>query len=247
VIAFQLAWPQFAFANMNADDSAAVFGKIFNIALALGCWLVLGIALFAGAFIQLAMAGQFTPAIAAVVPLALGMLMYGAFYFFMTADVIEKKTAAIIIPLSLALATDIVLNIFLTPRFGFQGTAWAAFSAYTVMALTMYLRARRSRFVALDWPRLLRLLAPAALLVVAASFWMETNTKSILTLKVLVFLSFPFILRITGFVNQEFMGRIKQLMHGSSVAESNGPTDYVALEDDLIVTTAPLNSEKPAV
>ena len=245
VIAFQLAWPQFAFANMNSKDAAAIFGKIFNISLALGIWLVLFITSFSGFFIQYAMAAEFEPAIVAVVPLSLGMLMYGLFYFFMTSDTIEKKTSAIVIPLSLAIVTDIALNLILTPRFGFLGTAWVAFAAYTVMALAMYLRTWRSRFITLDWPKLSRLVIPSAILIILVSFWMEINTVGMLIVKTIVFLSYPFLLRLTGFINKENLGHIKRLMQRSSNIKSGEAARCVELQEDLIMTAAQSNSETP--
>jgi len=204
VIAFQLAWPQYSLANMKSENSSDTFARIFNVVSAAGVWLVMGVTFFAGTFIRLTMNSNYYPSADVVLPLSLGMFMYGIFYFFSTGSVFAKTTLKIIPPIALAVVCNLILNPILTPRFGFYGTSWVTFASYTVMAVTMILATRKYEYIAFQWKKL-------ALLgfISAATFALALNVGGVLMLptRAVLIAAFPVILwkfRIFQHISREY-------------------------------------------
>jgi O-antigen/teichoic acid export membrane protein len=200
VIAFQLAWPHFSLSNMNSSEAAATFASIFNIVAAIGLWMVIGITFFADTLIKFALSSGYAPAAAAVLPLSLGMFIYGLFYFFSTGPVFSKTTSMIIPPIAVAIAANVVLNIFLTPRFGFTGTAWVTTITYLIMTLGMIFTSRKCAYIAIEWGKIARLAAIAVPLVVFSAWTERMNGTYMLAIKIVLFLLFPLVLIFTGFI-----------------------------------------------
>ncbi len=216
ILAFQLAWPQFAFVNMNTGESRAMFGQIFNIFCAAGLWLVIFLTLFGGVFIRIAMTPEFYPSIKAILPLSLGMLGYGLFYFFTTGVVISKSTAKIIPSIAAAILVNIIFNIILTPRYGFVGTAWAMALSYAGMALTMLILSLKYRQITFDIKKLVRLVIPAAGIIILAAWLAEFNGGYMIAAKTSIFLAFPPILAITGFIDRVYLNSIKRIFKANN-------------------------------
>jgi len=216
VLAFQLAWPQFAFVNMNTGESRAMFGQIFNIFSAAGLWLVLFLTLFAGAFIHITMTPEFYPAIKAILPLSLGMFGYGLFYFFTTGVVISKTTSKIIPSIAMAILINIIFNIILTPRYGFLGTAWAMTFSYAGMALVMLILSLKFQQITFEIKKLVRLVIPAAGVIILAASLAESNSGYMIAVKTSIFLGFPLILIGTGFIDRVYLNSIKRIIKPGS-------------------------------
>lgn len=211
MIAFQLAWPHFAFSNMNSKNAGKMFSQVFNIFAAFGIWLVLFLTLFAGTLIHIATTPDFYPAARVILPLSLGMFLYGLFYFFTTGVIISKTTKRIIPPIIIAVIVNIVLNNIITPRYGFVGAAWVTTATYFTMAVSMFLFSRQAGYLALEWKRLIRLAVPAAVVITTGAQLSTYNNVYILGVKVFIFSIFPALLVLSGFIDHTYKQAIKQI------------------------------------
>jgi len=232
ILAFQLAWPQFAFFNMNSGEAKSMFGQVFNIFTAAGLWLVILLTLFAGTFIHIAMTPEFYPSIKAILPLSLGMFGYGLFYFFTTGAVISKSTSKIIPAIVIAIIGNIIFNLVLTPRYGFVGTAWAMAVTYAVMALAMFKLSQRFQQISFDIKRLIRLVVPAAGVIILAAWLAESNSGYMIALKIFIFLAFPLILVGTGFIDRVYLNSIKRIFKSNSIQSPIEEEKCVELQVD---------------
>lgn len=219
MIAFQLAWPHFAFSTMNLKNACKMFAQVFNIFAAFGIWLVLFLILFAGTLIQIATTPDFYPAAKVILPLSLGMFLYGLFYFFTTGVIISKTTKKIIPPITVAVIVNIILNTIITPKFGFVGTAWVTTTTYFTMAVSMFLFSRRSGYLALEWKRLFRLAVPAAIVIAIGARLSAFNSFYFLCIKTLIFLVFPALLVLSGFIDNTYRQAIKQIFQPKKIQE----------------------------
>ncbi len=252
VIAFQLAWPQFAFSNMNTKNVARTFSQVFNVCAALGIWLVLFITMFSGNFINIAMSKKFLPAIGAVMPLATGMFFYGIFYFFTTGAIIEKKTSSILFPLISAMVFNIVMNIIVTPVYGFKGTAWVTLASYFIMAIAMFLMIRNSKYIELNYVKIFRLAVASSIVLPVAILLSYENSVAFLVVKSAFFLSFPFILWLIGFIDRitatavadilkrKTNSKIMFVKKSNSAMEAN-PADRIVDRNSRQQMTSPLD------
>ena len=232
ILAFQLAWPQFTFFNMNTRESKAMFGQVFNIFAAAGLWLVIFVTLFAGAFIRIAMTPEFYPAIKAILPLSLGMFGYGLFYFFTTGAVISKSTIKITPAIVVAIIVNIIFNLVLTPRYGFIGTAWAMTLTYAAMALAMLTLSLKFQQITFDLKKLTRLVVPATGVIILAAWLADSNSGYMIAVKASIFLAFPPILVGTGFIDRVYLHSIKRIFKPGAKQSSIKEQECVELPVD---------------
>lgn len=221
MIAFQLAWPHFAFSNMNSKNAGKMFSQVFNIFAAFGICLVLFLTMFAEPLIQIATAPDFYLAARVILPLSLGMFLYGLSYFFTTGVVISKTTKRIIPPIAIAVIVNIVLNNIITPRYGFVGTAWVTTVTYLMMAVSMFLFSQKSGYLVLEWRRLIRLVIPSAVVITIGARLSEYNSVYFLGVKAFIFLTFPALLVLSGFIDQEYRQTIKQIIKPKSIQKKS--------------------------
>jgi O-antigen/teichoic acid export membrane protein len=206
IIGFQLAWPQFAFSNMHDNNSSRIFSRAFGYFVAFELWLVLFLTLFAGQLLKLAATPQYYGATNIVFPLSLGMFLYGIFYFFTTNSIITKSTLKIIPSIVAALLVNIILNAFITPKYGYTGTAWVTVFTYLAMASTMALFSKAYEYILLEWSKVLRLLTTAGIFIAMALILLDKSGPYWIGVKTAVFLVFPAALVWIGIIN---IGNIK--------------------------------------
>lgn len=216
VIAFQLAWPQFAFSNMNSKTASKTFSQVFNFSSALGIWLVIFITMFSGDIIRMTMNKEFYPAAGAIMPLALGMFFYGVFYFFTTSAIIKKKTSLILAPIVTSIVFNVVLNLIITPVYGFKGTAWVTLFTYFVMASSMYLMVRHSDYVQIDFKRVFKLGLLSSIFIPVSVFLALENTLIFVVLKVVLLLVFPVALWISGYISKTHITALLEIIRSKS-------------------------------
>ncbi|MCP4582573.1 MAG: oligosaccharide flippase family protein [candidate division Zixibacteria bacterium] len=226
VVAFQLAWPQFALANMHSEKAGNLYSEIFNIFIAFELCLVLFLSLFAEAIIPYVMTAQYLPVIKVILPLSFGMFLYGVFFFLTTGEFIKKATTKIIPPIFIALIANIVLNIILTPKYGIMGTAWVMMVTYLFMIVVMFSLSRKF------CGRLLRLNKLGRLAIVSSAMFFISismsgmNSPFELGLKLAVFLAFPVLLFVSGFLSKTYLYNMRSLFLRNSGDLINNKEEY---------------------
>lgn len=201
VIAFQLAWPQFAFSKMNNHQAKAIFSRVFSYYGAASLWIVLFIGFFGESLIKFQASAAYLPAAGLMVPLSLAMMFYGIFYIFTTGLNIARKTSMILFPIGLGLTTNIILNMIYTSRFGAPAVAYATLATYSVMALVTLIFAQKTYYIPFEWLKLGRS-ALAATIIWFAPQMLPPDTFFDFGYKVIAFLAYPFLLGLFGFFDR---------------------------------------------
>lgn len=135
---FALAWPAAMFAIAKRDDAKKIFQTLFR-------WFSLTLLLVAFSFslVGTVLLDWLFPAgyrsSAFVIPLvAESISFYGVYYIFITGVNIIRKTWMISIFSTIAAITNVLLNLFLIPRYGSAGAAASTLLAYIVLAAIAY-------------------------------------------------------------------------------------------------------------
>ena len=210
VMAFQLAWPQFAFSRMNTEEAGRTFAKIFSHFSALSLWMVIFVSLFGGVLLRMQTTPAYFPAESLMFPLALGMMFYGMFYIFTTGLNITRKTVLVLAPLGIGFGVNIILNFLITPIKGVGAVAWITTATYFSMASATLFISQKLYYIPFEWRNLLKLLATGILVAFGAKMLSPAhNIESILG-RVGIFLSFPIILFAFGYIDKNEKAYIKQ-------------------------------------
>jgi|GEM_PF-2459510 len=207
-IAFQLAWPQFAFGNMKSPHFREMLGKVFSLFFAIIIWQAMFLAIFGKMLIRLVATPDFFEAAEVIFPLALGMVAYGLFYFFATGAFIEKKTLKLLPAISVAMLLNIPTNLILTPTYGPQGTAWVSVITYTTMAIAMFAISKSWKYIGFDGNAIMKLLIINSLALIIGQSLIKMGGLAAHISAVVVFLSVPLALMKSGAISPEIIKSI---------------------------------------
>ncbi|NLI16538.1 MAG: lipopolysaccharide biosynthesis protein [candidate division Zixibacteria bacterium] len=219
VMAFQLAWPQFAFSRINNNQAKPIFSRIFSYYIAASIWVVLFIGFFGKSLIIMQASAIYLPAAGLMVPLSLAMMFYGIFYIFTTGLNITRKTFMILLPMGLGLITNIVLNMLFASRGGAMAVAIVSLFSYLVMALVTLILAQKTYYIPFEWLKLGRSIL-AAIIIWFAPRLIPPDTSLDFEYKIILFAAYPLLLVLFGFfdkVERDAIMRKLTIKHKSAV------------------------------
>jgi O-antigen/teichoic acid export membrane protein len=164
VVAFQLAWPPFAYAIRDDGEARLVYRSVLTLWLLVSLAVVLPLALDRDWLVTTLAGDDYLGAADAMALTALGLAFFGAYYVVGVAVGRVKKTQLNWIVTGFAAIVNVALLIILVPDHGATGAGAASAIAYFLMAILMIARGNRVFPVGYDWGRLAGLCALAAVL-----------------------------------------------------------------------------------
>ena len=161
---FRYAWQPFFLHHARDEDARPLFARVFTLFVAAALLVVLAVSFFAQEIVSIPLPGdrflvqpRYWLGLFAVPVLLVGYLFQGMYYNFAAGAYIEKKTGYFVYCALAGAAVSIVINVSFVPHYGMIAAAWAAASAYFVMAALLYILVRRHFAVPYDWKRVLTL------------------------------------------------------------------------------------------
>lgn len=199
--AFEPAWGPFVYSHIGQADAPQRLARVITYAFGVFVTAALLLSVFGRELLRLLTFKR--PEFWAGAPLipivAFAYLLHGVFLLSSIGIGIQKKTS--VYP-AIALgsgAVNILANLWLIPRYGITGAAWATVLSYgTMAALGAYL-SHRFYPLPLEVGRLSRL-AVAALASFALSLWAPSALWPALAWKTAACLAFPIVLVASGFL-----------------------------------------------
>ncbi len=227
VIAVQRAWPQFAFANMTDPRARFTLARIFNYYVAGAFGLVLIISLAGVDLLRLQSATAYLSAARYILPLALGMLLYGCFYLFTTGAAATKTTTLILPPVVTGLGVNLIANSILAPQYGALAVAWVTPLTYATMAGIMLRNAQKVFPIPYTWGAFLRVCCVGCGLCFGTSLIPQNPWVFSLALKAVIVVIYPVLLRVVGFFGRDEIDHARHLLRFRRPGESRPATRKV--------------------
>jgi O-antigen/teichoic acid export membrane protein len=164
VTMFQFAWQPFYLQHASASNAKALFARVMTYFVFVALVVVLAVSLFVDdvATVPLirhrALIGREYWSGLGIVPIVLFSYVWTGMSVILNAGLlIRKKTGYLALVTAAGAAVNIVANLFLIPRIGMYGGAFATLAAYMAMALLYWIVTRRIYPVPYEYPRLLKL------------------------------------------------------------------------------------------
>ncbi|KPK69200.1 hypothetical protein AMJ82_06210 [candidate division TA06 bacterium SM23_40] len=143
LMAFQLAWPQYAFSVSRRPDAPVLYASVLRLYAFILVTVAFIIALFSRQIIGLISPPEFLPA-AAVVPLVLASyICYGSYLVFSVGIMLAERTSFNMLVAGGAALLNLGLNLLVIPRYGMMGAAWTTLISYGALAVGMYVVSQR--------------------------------------------------------------------------------------------------------
>ena len=168
--AFEYAWAPFYYAASREEGAGRVFSRVTTYGIAALALMTAGLSAIAGDLLNLVTHNQYGGAAGVVAWTAVGVFFYGTYLLTSIGLNITKNTRYYPVSTAIGAGVNLGMNVWLIPRYGIIGAAWATAVAYAVQAAIAFVLSQRHYPVSYEHGRLARVLAAAiaAYLVAAA-------------------------------------------------------------------------------
>jgi O-antigen/teichoic acid export membrane protein len=163
------------------------------------CLIALGLALFVKEIIFLMTSPAFHPAYRVALWIIGGWLLSGLYYIPVNFLFLREKTRFVPLVTVSSGVVNVVLNLWLAPRYGIMAAAWATFLAYGLMLVLVWRLALRVYPFPYEYRRL-GLIALVGIGLFALDARLQFNSTAIdLGVKAVLLFAYPFVLAGLGF------------------------------------------------
>lgn len=138
VAPFGLAWPTTMYAIAQRNNAADVFRLVFRWFGIVLLFAALGIALIGSTVLDLLFPGAYRAAAPIIPVIAASGVFYGIYQVFMVGANVRRKPWFVAVSIAIAAIINVLLNLFLIPRYGAMGAALSTLLAYAALALIAY-------------------------------------------------------------------------------------------------------------
>jgi O-antigen/teichoic acid export membrane protein len=187
ISAFQTAWIPFANLIIDEDEAKRTYRAVLSYWSMVMAWGVVAITAASAPYIHIAMTPAWYGAVPVVPLLMTGSVLFGAYYILNIGVNRSKRTKFTPIVTGTAAAVNIGLNLWMIPRWGILGAGWSTVIGFLVLVVGGWRNAQSSYPVQYDFGRVLRVVAVAAVFVVAlvevvpATGWVGIPARIVLT------------------------------------------------------------------
>jgi len=214
----QLAWPPLAYSIQDDDEARQVYSSIFTWFAAVLAFAASGLWLESRWIVRLLAAPDFFASYQAVGLLATGIGLYGL-YLAMVVILGRTGRTEYSFPATIAaVVTNVILNLILVPSHGIVGAGLALVGSYVVVLVLMYAFTQRLFPVPYEWRRLALVLLSAAGVVAAGELLLPTSGAIGLLSRGVLWLAYPGILYLFGFLHEEERTGLAELLRPSAIA-----------------------------
>ena len=162
--AFRYAAEPFFFSYAKNDNAKELYAKVMKYFIIFSLAVFLGITLLID-FVKYIIDDKYHAGINVIPILLFGKLFFGVIFNLSIWYKLTNKTNYAIILASTGAIITVILNIILVPKFGYIGSAWAAFFAYLSMMVLSYFLGKKYYPIKYDFKNL------AIYLIIALSFY----------------------------------------------------------------------------
>jgi O-antigen/teichoic acid export membrane protein len=200
---FQLAWPPLAYSIRDDDEARRAYAVIVTWFFVVCTFFVTGIWLLSRWIVRTLAAPEFFESYEAIGLVSTGVMLY-ALYLVLVVILGRTGRTEFNFPATAAgTIANIGLNLVLIPKFGIVGAGLSLVASYAVVLVLMYVFTQRLFHVSYEWLRLAQAAGLAAALVAIGELALPTEGFAGLAERTALWLTFPAVLYVTGFLNDE--------------------------------------------
>jgi O-antigen/teichoic acid export membrane protein len=200
---FQLAWPPLAYSVEDDDEARSVYALVVTWFVAVCAFVVVGMWLESRQIARFLATPEFFDSFKAVGLVSTGIAMYALYLVLVVILGRTGRTEFNFPATGAGTLVNIGLNLLLLPSMGIVGAGVSLVASYAVILVLMYVFTQRLFKVPYEWLRLGQAVGLAALLVLAGELLLPTSGFGGLAGRTALWLAYPLLLWVTGFLNEE--------------------------------------------
>lgn len=238
--AFEYAWAPFYYATAKEPDGRRVFAVVTTYAFALLALMTAGLSAIGADLLAVMIPPDYAPAAPVITWTAVGVLLQGVYLLTSIGLNLTKHTKYYPVSTIIAAGANVVLNIWLIPRFGIVGAAWANAAAYALQAFVAYRFSQRFYPIDYEWGRLARVAAGAIVGYAAARLVPALPPAAGLIARGLIVIGvMAGILALTGFFRPAEMEVLARLRRSRRAASDIAHAETTELAGEIVATDLP--------
>lgn len=207
---FQQGFLPIAFKQFDGENPKRYFQKILTYFSFILTYTALGLSFFSEEVIKLFTQAQYYEAYWYVPLICLAFVIKGINFVFTLGFHHAKKTAVFAAIIISSMFLTILLNILLIPLLEIWGAAISMVISYFTMMLLTYRSAQKLYYINYEIAKIIKLIAAAIILYLIVFFTGHIPYYFHIILKILILVSFPFLLKFIGFYDEIELLRLKQ-------------------------------------
>ncbi len=209
VVAFQVAWPAALFTIHGAERARDTYARLLTYYVLLIGIMTFVVSVFAREIVTVIASADYADGWRVVALVALSQVLFGVYSVTAVGVNVERRLEHLVIVWLVGVAVHLVLNFVLISRYGMMGAAVSTLVGYAVVAVGATIASLRLYFIPYEYGRVIKLaLVLTGLYLV--SLMIPLGVLGIrLTSKVLLVVSLPVLLRVTGFFTDGELARSK--------------------------------------
>jgi O-antigen/teichoic acid export membrane protein len=219
--AVNMAWLPIFFETAKRTDAKMIFARYGELILGGALGLTVGMVVLAHEAIGLLAAPAFYPARQLVPLLAIMNLLNTPVWIVLVNPIfLVKQTRHLPWLTAVAGASNVLLNLWLTPRFGMMGAALATLLSSAVLAILAYIVVNKYYPIPYNYRRM-GLTALAASLILVAAYLLHTDNPWIsILLKIMALSLYPVLLSLFGVITRAEIQRGSEWLRRFAIQRS---------------------------
>jgi O-antigen/teichoic acid export membrane protein len=210
---FQLAWPPLAYSVTDDAEAKPLYALVVTWFTAVCAFVVVGFWLLSRWIVRLLAAPEYFESFEAIGLLTTGVTLYALYLVLVVVLGRTGRTEFNFPATAIATGANIGLNLALVPPLGIVGAGLALVASYVVVLALMYWFTQRLFRVPYEWGRLALAVGVAAALVAAGELLLPTEGATGLIGRTAVWLAYPAVLYLAGFLTPPERERLRDLRH----------------------------------
>jgi O-antigen/teichoic acid export membrane protein len=230
---FQLAWPPLAYSIQDDDEARKAYAVIVTWFVSVTTFMVAGMWLLSRWIVRVLAAPEFFDSYKTIGLISTGVMLYALYLVLVIILGRTGRTEFNFPATGAGTVVNIGLNLALLPSLGIVGAGISLVASYAVVLVLMYVFTQRLFKVHYEWARLAQAVGLAAALVAVGEVFVPTSGVGGLAGRTALWLAYPLLLWVTGFLNDEeraAAGRVlspatvKGALAGLRAAPVDGPS-----------------------
>ncbi|MEO7272745.1 MAG: polysaccharide biosynthesis C-terminal domain-containing protein [Vicinamibacterales bacterium] len=244
--AFENAWAPFYYATSREPDGARTFGAVTTYVFAVLVLLTTGLAAIGRDLLALVVGSAYAAGGPVIAWTAVGVLLQGVYLLTSIGLNITKHTRYYPVSTIAGAGCNVGLNLFLIPRYGIVGAAWANAAAYGVQAVVAYVFSQRFYPITYERGRITRVAVAGAVAYVIAILLPDMRPLlGVLTRGTTVVMVMGGLLGLTGFLHSDEWRGLLAMRRRRPAAVA--PPETVEKAGEIVTTDLPDDLEMPDI
>ncbi|MEK6715188.1 MAG: oligosaccharide flippase family protein [Candidatus Omnitrophota bacterium] len=215
VTAFSTAWTPILFSIIKEDNAKAILSTIMTYFFLTLFSIALLMTIFSEDIVKLVSVGKYIESYKVVSLISFSYFLYGIYVFLFNGLMITKRIGSQPIIIGLSALLNILLNIYLIPRFGYIGAAYSTLFTYAAVVFGTYVMSQRCYYINYEKVRLFKITAAGALIYFISNYDLFGDMAVIkIFWKPFLFMMFFYMLYIWKFFNLKELNKVKSLFLG---------------------------------